>query len=50
MVWTDALEKGVEFRSMVEVFQVTEFVKHDVVAKILWEAHEVQVEIDVSQF
>ncbi len=48
MSGTNAFKQGVELRGVVEVFQVTQFVKHDIVLQLLWDAHQVQVEVDVS--
>ena len=49
MAGADALEEGVELRAVVKVFQVAEFVEHDVVAQVLGETHQVEVEIDVAE-
>ena len=46
----DRLQEGVELWTVVEVAEVAEFVEHDKVAKMLREAHEVEIEVDVAQF
>ena len=50
MAGADGLQEGVELWTVVEVAEVAEFVEHDEVAKMLREAHEVEIEVDIAQF
>ena len=47
MTRADAFKQGVELGGVVKVFQVTQFVKHDIVLQVLWHSHQVQVEVNV---
>jgi hypothetical protein len=47
VVRAEAFKQGVELRGMVEVLEVTKFVKHHIVLKVLRDAHQIQVKVYV---
>ncbi len=48
VVRAKGFEEGVELQAVVGVFEVAELVEDDVVAKLVREAHEVEVQVDVA--
>ena len=48
MVGAEGFEEGVELGSVVGVAEVAELVEDDVVTKLVREAHEVEVKVDVA--
>ena len=48
VAWAEGFEEGVELGAVVGVTEMAELVEDDVVAKLVREAHEVEVQVDVT--
>lgn len=42
------VQKGMEFRPVIQMAKVAKFVKYDVIAKLRRHLHQMQIQIDVS--
>ena len=48
MLRADTFQQGVEFRAMVHVAKVAEFVEHHIILEVLRQAHQVQIQVDIA--